>query len=265
MLIKHYLYNAFLIESDDLKIAIDPGGKFLHYFSMKTLIPKTEWNDITHIFVTHGDPDHYWHLDRVARASGAEVILNRIMVKDVNGKNFVLSPRKQGLTFKTSVDNLHTISVDETIELDGMTITGLKATHGSLKLKIGPFSKTVAAPGPDERVGWGSIGFRIKLPGQTIVNLGDTLLHLEEWSALNEPDVLMIPIGGKAINNTMSESEALQAVSMMRPKVVIPMHYNCPALFTSRYNPADDQAFKLEVEKLGSECRIMHYGDEVGV
>ena len=263
MKITHYLYNAFIIESGNKKLAIDPGALFFYWFRFTTLIPESEWKNITHIFVTHGDPDHYWHLDRVARASGAEVILNRIMVKDVNGKSFVLSPRKKGLTFKTSVDNLHTISVDETINLDGMTITGLKATHGPLKLKIGPFSKTVA-PGPDERVGWGSVGFRIKLHGQTIVNLGDTLLHLEKWSALNQPDGLMIPIGGKAINNTMSEPEALQAVSMIRPKVVIPMQYNCPALFTSQYNPADDQAFKLQVEKLGSECRIMHYGDEIG-
>lgn len=264
MIIKHYLYNAFIVESGDYKIAIDPGGRFLHYFSMKTLIPKAEWQGVTHIFVTHGDPDHYWHLDRIAKASGAKVILNEAMVKRVNGKSLVLSPRKKGLTFSTSIDNLRTISVDEAIELDGMTITGLKTTHGPLKIKIGPFSKTVT-PGPNERVGWGSIGFSIRIDSQVIVNLGDTLIHLEEWSSLDQPDVLMVPIGGRAICNTMDESDAVQAVKAIRPKVVIPVHYNCPALFSGRYSPADDEAFKLEVEKVGYECRIMRYGDEVSI
>lgn len=262
MRIKHYLYNAFLVESGDLKIAIDPGGKILHYFSMKTLIPKMEWDDVTHIFATHGDPDHYRHLDRVAQASGAKVILNRTMVREVNGKSLVLSPRKKGLTFKTSVDNLYAISVDETIEIDGMAVTGLKTTHGPLRIRIGPFSKIIN-PGPDERVGWGSIGFRIMLDSQVIVNLGDTLLQLDDWAALYQPDVLMIPIGGKFIGNTMDESDALRAVKMICPKIVIPVHYNYPAFFKSRYNPADDQTFKIEVEKLGIECRIMYYGDEV--
>ena len=38
MKIKHYLYNAFLIESGDIKIAIDPGVLFMYYLMMKTLI-----------------------------------------------------------------------------------------------------------------------------------------------------------------------------------------------------------------------------------
>ena len=42
--------------------------------------------------------------------------------------------------------------------LDGMSITGIKATHGLLTLKLGPFSKTVH-PGLKERVGWGAIVF----------------------------------------------------------------------------------------------------------
>ena len=43
----------------------------------------------------------------------------------------------------------------------------------------------------------------------------------------------MIPIGGKAIHNTMDENEALEAVDIMQPLLVIPCHYNCPAFFTS--------------------------------
>ena len=47
MKITHYLYNAFLIEWADKKIAIDPGALMFYYFKFTTLIPKSEWNDIT--------------------------------------------------------------------------------------------------------------------------------------------------------------------------------------------------------------------------
>jgi len=264
MKITHYLYNAFVIESGDKKVAIDPGALFFYFFRFTTLIPKSEWCSITHIFVTHGDPDHYWHTDRVAAASGAPVICNKTMVKNIDGKALMLGPRAKGLAFTTSFINLHTLSVDETIQLDGMTITGIKATHGELTLNIGPFSKTFI-PGTNERIGWGAIGFEIQLDGKTIVNLGDTLLHENEWKTIKNPDVLMIPIGGSIKHNTMGEKEALLAVKIMRPKLVIPCHYNCPGLFTRKLNPADDAMFKREVEELGIECHIMHNGDEVEV
>ena len=262
MKIKFYGYNAFLIESGDKKIAIDPGALFFYYFRFTTLIPKPEWAGITHIFITHGDPDHYWHADRVAAASGAAVICNKTMVRDIKEKPLMLGPRDKGLAFTTPMKHLHTLSVDETLQLDGMSITGIKTTHGELVLKLGPFSKTFT-PGSDERVGWGAIGFKIQLDGKTIINLGDTLLHEKEWATIDHPDVLMIPIGGKAIHNTMDEAEALQAVGVMRPKLVIPCHYNCPAFFTRTYNPADDMAFKKEVEKIGSQCEVLGIGESL--
>lgn len=264
MKIKHFLYNAFLIENGKTKIAIDPGSFFFYYFRLTTLIPKSEWKDITHILVTHGDPDHYWHVDRVAKVSNVPVICNKTMVRNINGRPLVLGPRDKGLAFTTSIKKLRTISVDETITLDGISITGIKATHGPLTLKFGPFSKTVK-PGPQERIGWGAIGFKIRIAGKTVVNLGDTFIHEKEWANINNPDVLMIPIGGKTIHNTMDEEEALQAVKIMRPKLVIPCHYNCPAFFSKKYNAADDERFKKEVEKMGMGCSILKYGDEIVV
>ncbi len=262
MKITHYLYNTYLIETGSRKIAIDPGALFLYYFRLTTLIPKSEWKGITHIFITHGDPDHYWHADRVAEASGAAVICNKTMLNDDSGKKLMLDPRHKGLTFTTAMKNVHPIGVDETLELDGMKISGIKATHGELVLKLGPFSKTVV-PGPHERIGWGAIGFNIRLDGKSIVNLGDTLLHAEEWKMISQPDVLMIPIGGKAAHNTMDEDEALEAVRIMKPAMVLPCHYNCPGFFTKKYNPGDDAYFKREVEKLGSKCTILRNANSV--
>jgi glyoxylase-like metal-dependent hydrolase (beta-lactamase superfamily II) len=69
MKIKYYLYNAFIIEDEKIKIAIDPGQN-LWLFKLGSLIPKSEWNSVTHLVITHGDPDHHWQSDRVAEASG---------------------------------------------------------------------------------------------------------------------------------------------------------------------------------------------------
>lgn len=259
MKITFYGYNTFVIETQDKKIAIDPGAD-LYFFNLKTLIPKSEWESITHIFVTHGDPDHHWHTDRVAKASHAQVICNNTMIKEKKGEQLMLGSRDKGIAFTMPVKNMHLIGVDETIELDGMKITGIKATHGSLKIKIGPFSKTLS-PGPKERIGWGAIGFLIQLDGKTLVNLGDTLLHADEWKQIKNPDVLMIPIGGTKVHNTMDEKEALEAVKIMQPKLVIPCHYNCRGFFEKNGNAADDLMFKNEVIKLGSNCQILRLGE----
>jgi L-ascorbate metabolism protein UlaG (beta-lactamase superfamily) len=260
--ITHYLYNAFVIESGNKKIAIDPGALLFYWFRFATLIPKSTWNSITHIFITHGDPDHYWHADRVAKASGAAVICNKTMLREVNGKDFILGPRDKGLAFTTQIENILGLSVDETIEIDGVSITGIKTTHGEFVLKLGPLSK-ILKPGPEKRIGWGAIGFDIRLDGKRIVNLGDTLLHENEWQKIDEPDVLMIPIGGKAVHNTMDVADALRAVKIIRPKLVIPCHYNCPAFFTKTYNPADAKLFKEGVEKTGARAVTLQKGGSV--
>lgn len=263
MKISHYIYNAFIIETSNKKIAIDPGGLYFYWFRFTTVIPKNEWEEITHIFVTHGDPDHYWHADRVAKASGAPLICNKTMMKNINGENLFLGPRSKGLRFPAKFEKYHTLSVDETIEVDGMKITGIKTTHGALNVKIFGLKKTIATPGPDERIGWGSLGFNVLLDGKRIVNLGDTILHEKEWQSIKNPDVLMIPIGGRQARNTMDEEEALKAVKIMKPKLVIPCHYNCPGLFSKHLNPADDQYFKREVEKMGIRCKVMRNGESI--
>lgn len=264
MKIRFFGYNAFIIESQSKKIAIDPGALFFYFFRFTTLIPKPEWNSITHILITHGDPDHYWHADRVAEASNAIVVCNKTMIRHVHGQSLMLGPRDKGLAFTTHFNNVHTLSVGETLQLDEMSITGINTTHGELVLQLGPFAKTIK-PGPEERIGWGAIGFDINLDGKRLVNLGDTLLHEKEWQSIEKPDVLMIPIGGKLVHNTMDVEQALQAVKMIRPGLVIPCHYNCPALFSKNSNPADDQKFKREVEISGAKCVIPVVGESIEV
>jgi L-ascorbate metabolism protein UlaG (beta-lactamase superfamily) len=262
MKIKHYLYNAFLIEDGSTKLVIDP-GYYLKLFKMNSLIPKSEWEDITHILVTHGDPDHYVDADRIALKSSAPVVCGKGLTKMIDGKLMVVNPRKNGLKSWIPLENVHPIDVGDRITLQDVTIEGVKTQHGSINIPILGF-KIRKTPGPRERTGLGAIGFKININGNTILNLGDSLLK-EEWKGI-KPDVLMIPIGGLGNNTwTMDIPDAVEAVKLIAPKMVIPCHYNVPFLLKKNAAPADDLFFKKEVEKMDIECKIIGNGDEINI
>lgn len=152
--IKHYWYNAFIVQNDKVKIAIDPGQN-LWLFSLGSLIPKSDWSDITHILVTHGDPDHEWNTDRVAEASGAPVICGKNLVKRVGSETLLLAPRGRGVKYDTHLKKVYPLDVGEAVTLDGVTIEGIKAVHGPIAIKI--FGRRIEQrPGPGERVGLGA-------------------------------------------------------------------------------------------------------------
>lgn len=262
MKIKHYLYNAFLIEDGSTKIAIDPGQN-LWIFKLQSLIPKPEWNDITHILITHGDPDHHWQSDRVAQVSGAPVICGKGLTKIENGQIVVIDPRGKELTSWITYENLHPLDVGESVTLNDVKIEAIKTIHGPISIPIFGFN-IKKQPGPGERTGLGAMGFKIKIGDKSIVNLGDSLL-LKEWKGL-KPDVLMLPIGGLGNNTwTMDVQDAIEAVKLISPKIVIPCHYNVPFLWIKKMAVADEKLFKQEVEKLGVICYIMHHGDEIDI
>ena len=48
MKITHYLYDAFLLEADGAKVAIDPGQN-LWIRKPESLIPESEWPSVTHL------------------------------------------------------------------------------------------------------------------------------------------------------------------------------------------------------------------------
>ncbi len=260
MKIKHYLYNTFLIEEGSTKIAIDPGQN-LWMFKLGSLIPKSEWESITHLLITHGDPDHHWQSDRVAEASKAPVVCGKELVKIENGKTLLVDTRKGGVKSWIPFENVHPLDVGESVILNGVKIEALKSVHGPIVVPILWFKKR-EYPGPGERTGLGSMGFKMIINDKTFINLGDSLLQ-KEWKGM-KPDVLMIPIGGAGENIwTMDVTDALEAVKLISPKKVIPCHYNVSFFWIKNINPANDQLFKSKVEKLGIECSIMKYGDEI--
>jgi len=289
MKIRHFLYNAFLIEDGSTKVAIDP-GKHLWLFKLNSLIPKDEWKGVTHILITHGDIDHFDYAIPMAKETGAEIICAEELAEDF---------------ISHDITKVHRIGVGESVDAGNVRAEGLKAKHGPLsvrlaagliemknKLREGTQGGQEVFFGPvriqmekkemqvrnhgtikllfgfirleKDNVDFarGSIGFKFTIGDKTFINLGDTVIQ-QGWEGL-KPDVLMIPIGG-VVGNTMDVTEALVAVRLIEPAKVIPMHYNCAFLGIRNINPTDDEMFKSEVEKLGIECNIMQYGDEIDI
>lgn len=155
------------------------------------------------------------------------------------------------------------IDVGDSIEFDGVRLTAIETQHGPIEYNILGLKRTMT-PGPDEHAGFGSIGFTIQIGRLSLVNLGDSLLQ-KEWEGLS-PDVAMLPKGGLGNDIwTMDAADALEAVRLMSPKLVIPCHDNVPFVWWKRMAAADAQGFKRDEERMGVECRIMGARDCVEI
>jgi L-ascorbate metabolism protein UlaG (beta-lactamase superfamily) len=100
---------------------------------------------------------------------------------------------------------------------------------------------------PDSE-GW--VGYRITTGGRTIYHAGDTDLIPE--MAKIQADVALLPIGG---TYTMGVEEALRAVSMIKPRIVIPMHFG--RIIGS---PEDAARFARQAPE-GVEVRVLGEGE----
>ncbi len=135
MKIRHFLYNSFLIEHVKNKIAIDP-GQYFSIFNFTSLIPKTEWESVTHILITHGDPDHYWQADRVAEASNASVVCGKDLARFEDGKTLLVDPRGKELTSWIPFKNVHPLGFGESAILGEVEIEAVKSVHGPISVPI---------------------------------------------------------------------------------------------------------------------------------
>ncbi|MFH1751372.1 MAG: metal-dependent hydrolase [archaeon] len=78
--------------------------------------------------------------------------------------------------------------------------------------------KTITAHHPRT---FSSMGFMFDFNGKTVYHAGDT--DLTDIFTQIKPDVALLPIGGQI---TMDVIDAVRATKTMKPKFVIPMHYN---------------------------------------
>jgi L-ascorbate metabolism protein UlaG (beta-lactamase superfamily) len=98
-------------------------------------------------------------------------------------------------------------------EVKGVFITGIATFHDSKK---------------GQSRGANTL-YLFDFDGLKVCHLGD-LGHIPSQAqveALNDVDVLLIPVGGVS---TIKAAQAAEVVSLLEPKIVIPMHYKLPSL-----------------------------------
>jgi L-ascorbate metabolism protein UlaG (beta-lactamase superfamily) len=138
----------------------------------------------------------------------------------------------------------------------GVKVTAVRAEHSSIFVWRNPATgKDETHPG-GEAVGWIielEGGFRIYHAGDTAV-FGDMRLIGERY----RPDVALVPIGG---HFTMDPADAAWAVkTLIRPTVVIPMHYGTNPLASGTakafVEAMGDSPLKVIVAKPGAPLRF---------
>ena len=95
-------------------------------------------------------------------------------------------------------------------------------------------------------------GFLVRSGGKVAYFAGDTGLFgdMELLGDMYEIDVAMLPIGG---NFVMGIEDAARAAKMLRPRVVVPMHYNTFELIKQ-----DPEEVVQRLQALRIDCHILH-------
>ena len=211
-------HACFLLDDGKYKLLTDP---FLTGNPLAAV--PADQVEADYIFVTHGHGDHLGDAVDIARRTGAPVCCT--------------ADRGNALFAPAGVE----------------TIQG--NLGGRMKLPFGSFKFTPAIHGSGVP-GCLSCGFLFEMGGRKIYHAGDTSLTCD--LALLEPehiDVALLPIGDMF---TMGPEDALRAAEMIKPQMVVPMHYDTmPPL------RQDAQAFADAVRGKGMQCCVLKPGESV--
>ncbi len=218
-------HACFGISVDDTRLLIDP---FLTGNEMADVSAKEVEAD--YILVSHGHGDHMGDTVEIAKRTGAMTISNFEI------QNWLLA---QG------VEKAHPLHIGG----------GYDFPFGRVKLTIAHHGSAL----PDGSYGGNPAGFLLTLGGKKIYHACDTGLFYDMKLIGEEGlDVAILPIGD---NFTMGPDDALRAVKLLEPKVVIPIHYN-----TFDVIQQDPRAFADRVEaETAAKCVVLKPGDQYRV
>jgi len=102
------------------------------------------------------------------------------------------------------------------------------SSPGEYEMK-GVFITGIASGGDKQDIGRENTIFVFEMENLNICHLGD-IDHIpgqEQVEALGDVHVLLTPVGG---SNSLTASQAAEIISLLEPRVVIPMHYGIPEL-----------------------------------
>jgi L-ascorbate metabolism protein UlaG (beta-lactamase superfamily) len=217
----YHSHACFGIEVDGTQLLIDP---FLTGNELADVTAEEVQPD--YILVSHGHGDHVGDTVPITQRTGAMAIANFEVA------NWLAA---QG------VERTHPLHIGGGREFDFGRVQLTIAHHGSSM--------------PDGSYGGNPAGFLLTLGGKRIYHACDTGLFYD-MKLIGEGglDLAILPIGD---NFTMGPDDALRAVKLLDPKVVIPIHYGTFDVINQ-----DPEVFAARVEaETEAKCLVMNPGD----
>ena len=184
------------------------------------------------ILLTHGHGDHLGDALAIARASGATVV----------------APFELAMYCQRHGATVHPMHIGGSRHFGWGWVKLTPAWHGSAAEEDG---QTVYTGNP--------CGYLVRLDGKTLYHSGDTALFgdMALIGQRHPIDVAFVPIGD---NFTMGPDDALYALSLLKPRLAVPMHYD-----TFDVIRQDPQAFAVRARQSGVEVRVLRPGEAVEV
>jgi len=220
----YYGHACFLVEAEGRAILIDP---FLNGNPKAPIAAEKAKADF--IVVTHAHGDHLGDAIPIAKRTGATIIANY---------EIATYCAKQG----AKTHGLH-IGGSAAFPFGRAKLT--QALHGSAF--------------PDGSYGGNPTGVVLHAGGRVIYHAGDTGLF-SDMQLIGEEglDVALLPIGD---NFTMGIDDAVRAVKFLKPKTVVPMHYN-----TFEVIGADPGSFRTKAERdTGARVVVLDPGQSLEI
>lgn len=152
---------------------------------------------LDYILCSHGHSDHFADAVALAKRTRATVIGTFELVAFVQSRG---------------VRNGHGMNVGG----------GHRFDFGYLKLTPALHTGTIAGDDSGRYTATPN-GFWLDLGGKRLYHCGDSALTMDMQLLRGRVDVALLPIGD---NYTMGPEDAVRAVELIEPRVVIPMHYN---------------------------------------